>query len=932
MVEHILFSAENSLKALSKIFNYIPTEKIVISTYDINDYGYAAATSVPENFIRLEIEPFEPGYENILYNERFQWVLSHELVHIVVNDMSTNYENAFRTVFKKVEPDQKQPISVLYSLLTNYGRYTPRWHQEGIAVFMETWLSGGFGRTLSNFDEMYFRTMTVDNKEFPNNVSLDAIYTHNSFLLESLFYLYGTRFTSYLAIKYGAEKLLNWYKADPTDFYGGFKSKFSNVFNSDFDKEWENFINEEKEFQSKNISRIKQSDLTPIYRIKAKPTGWVTEPYFDKKNNSIIFGYHRPHHLAGIKKLNLSDSSYEELTSLPTPSIHQVASTAYDSEFGLFFYTTNNNQFYRDIRVLDINSGKEKILFEDYRIGSLTVSSSTHELWGIQHTGGNAILVYSAYPYHKVEPVIKFNLGDDLQDLSISPSGKNLAAVLHKTNGEQYLILASADSLKAGNPFKFQTIYNEGSPESPSWSSDGKYLFWSAYTNGVSNIYRKNINNDTIKVLSNNLRGLFKPIYLNDDSLFAFEFTTEGFVPVIIPNLPHRSLHAIEYLGQKIIQKNPDVTNWILTSPDTTINISEREDYNGFANLKLQAFIPVISGFQSEKVLGIYSHIIDPLFHHDLKLEMGFTIFKNNPASPDFHFKGVYSYKHKWDFGLDINAPDFYDLFNSRKRGMIGTKIRVTNNHYWIFDNPEKLVQNSEIAYYTNVEFINDNLVRVSEPDFMVAQTNFNFKNLRRSIGSSDFEKGINLKGVVMVFGSDPNDAQFAAQTYFEFDNYNPWIFNHNILHLKLAAGYHNTNDRLFQARFFFGGFGNRGVENENVKQYRKVFRFPGIPIYSLDATRFLKVMVENSIPPIRFSNFSLSQHYLSHIDISFYSQSLWVKSSQANLWVDLGAQINLLFKHWFNLESTLSAGIAKAWYNGGNNWEWFVSYKILKN
>ena len=69
IVPQLFLSAETAFTKLSELFNYIPTEKIIINTYDAYDYGYGAATSVPQNFIRLEIEPMEPGYETIPYNE-----------------------------------------------------------------------------------------------------------------------------------------------------------------------------------------------------------------------------------------------------------------------------------------------------------------------------------------------------------------------------------------------------------------------------------------------------------------------------------------------------------------------------------------------------------------------------------------------------------------------------------------------------------------------------------------------------------------------------------------------------------------------------------------------------------------------------------------------------------------------------------------------
>jgi len=141
LANYLLKSAERSYKILTKLFHFTPTEKIIINTYDVSDYGFAATTTVPQNYIRLEIEPLEPGYEVVPYNERYQWLISHELTHVVVNDMDSHVEDFFRSIFGKVNPDKNQPLTTFYSLFTVHNRYTPRWHQEAVAVFIETWLS-----------------------------------------------------------------------------------------------------------------------------------------------------------------------------------------------------------------------------------------------------------------------------------------------------------------------------------------------------------------------------------------------------------------------------------------------------------------------------------------------------------------------------------------------------------------------------------------------------------------------------------------------------------------------------------------------------------------------------------------------------------------------------------------------------------------------
>jgi hypothetical protein len=90
--------------------------------------------------------------------------------------------------------------------------------------------------------------------------------------------------------------------------------------------------------------------------------------------------------------------------------------------------------------------------------------------------------------------------------------------------------------------------------------------------------------------------------------------------------------------------------------------------------------------------------------------------------------------------------------------------------------------------------------------------------------------------------------------------------------------------------------------------------------------------MFENNLPPLRFGGVGIGQHYLDYIDMSLFSNALVANTNGYNLWGDIGAQINFVFKDWFNLQSTFSAGIAKSWFKSGDSWQWFLSYKILKN
>ena len=937
LINTVLISAEKSFKLLSKIFNYQPSDKIIINTYDVSDYGFAAASTTPQNYIRLEIEPMEPGYEFIPYNERIQWLISHELVHVIVNDAEVQPETFYRDLFGKVPPEKIQPLSAFYSLFTNFNRYSPRWHQEGIAVFFETWLSGGFGRELGSFDEMYFRSMVYNGVSFPSQLDLETLLSHNSIVLENIHYIFGGRFLAYLAITYGYDKVIAWFRTIKGDAYTGFENKFQEVFKKDFYDSWADFITYEIKFQEENISILEKSDLTELRELNPQNFGWVSKPCLDRPSNSIVYIYHRPAQLTTLQSLDLSTGVSKRLATLETPSMLQVCSIALDEVNGLLFYTTNNNQLFRDIWVYQMDSGNEKLLFENARVGDLAISPLTHTLWGVQHDAGFARLVYSPYPYKELITVKTFELGEEIFNLSIDDSGKRLAAGLRRPSGLQSVVIINTESIIADSLFQYEVISSSGSPENPSWSQDGKILYWNAYTNGVSNIYKYDFNSSSLKAISNCMTGLFRPLELLPDSIFALEYFTNGFKPVIFKNEPANFLPAINYLGQRVIEENPKLYSLNLNADTADINpmnFSVENGYNAIKNLHVQSVFPMVSGFQSQVVFGLFTRISDPLLIHDFYLSAGVSPLSENPSYPLYHFRFKYDYKQLLFFEFLYNGDEFFDLFNKLKRGMLGEQYKLGHTYYWLYDNPLKIKQATTFTLYRNVEFLYDNLVRVSQPDFAVLATNLNYKNLRKTIGSSDFEYGNDINWTVTLYGTQFDQPDFSANTYAEFSNYEMWLWKHNVLHVKIAGGYLWYNENLVQSKFYFGGFGNRPVDNDEVKQFRRIFRFPGISIYSLDVEKFGKLMLENDFPPIRLSDWLLFDQFVKYIDFEIYTQGLITQSYLGNYLVDIGAQMDIKLEHWYNLESTFSAGIAKAWVlpNGMTDWEWFLSIKLLKD
>ena len=189
---------------------------------DFSDRGNAAAIlGAPRNRIFIDVAPPVLSFETFSPGERVYTLSNHELVHTVVGDQASDADKtARRWLGGKVAPAAEHPETILYNYLTNPRASTPRWYQEGSAVFMETWYGGGLGRAQGGFDEMVFRAMVRDKATFYDPLGLVSKGTEVDFQSGTNAYLYGTRFMSYLALQYTPEKLIDWLRrADGTESY-----------------------------------------------------------------------------------------------------------------------------------------------------------------------------------------------------------------------------------------------------------------------------------------------------------------------------------------------------------------------------------------------------------------------------------------------------------------------------------------------------------------------------------------------------------------------------------------------------------------------------------------------------------------------------------------------------------------------------------------
>jgi hypothetical protein len=929
---------ENALAQHCLTFGYQPREKITVFLHDFNDYGNGGASAVPNDRVFIAMAPLNYVMDIIPGNERLNWMMHHELVHIITTDQAHGSDRFFRALFfGKVEPSADQPLSMLYSYLTNPRDCSPSWYKEGIATFMETWRSGGHGRAQSSYDEMVFRALVGGKGRIYDLLGLESAATRINFQVGVNAYLYGTRFDSYLALRYGPENLIRWVSRRAGS-KASFAAQFRAVYGMPLRRAWGEWISWEKEFQKANLERLGATPLTPCQPLTRRPLGYVSRPFWDPEAKRIYVAVNYPGQVAYIAAIDPESGTVRKLHSLKGPDLFFVTSLAFDRRNGVLFFT-NDNDDWRDLLRLDLRSGRAHKLMHDCRIGDLAFNAADGSLWGVRHYNGISTLVRIPPPFRKWHQVYSWPYGQDVFDIDISPDGALLAAALTEPSGRQSLIKMETTSLLAGTP-TIETIsdFENSSPADFVFAGDSRTLYGSSTYSGVANIYRCDLQTKEIQVLSNTDTGLFHPLPYSADELLAFRYTADGFLPVKIPMATGLQVQSIAFLGQEIVNKYPQLKAW-KAPPPSAVDIKaatlRQGKYSLFGHMAVRSIIPIVEGYKESAAIGLHASLSDPVGLNSLDLTASYSPDAALAARERLHLKAALSLS-ALTFTATHNNADFYDLFgnaaSNTKTSFKGQSLAVQYKKNLIFDEPSRSSDYSlELAGYFNLERLPDyqNVAAAFERLFSLS-LNYDYKYMRTSLGAIDYEKGLQFQGFL---GSYYVNSRLYPRLHAELDLGLPLPLRHSSLWLRGSAG------RVFGdrgepfANFYFGGFGNNWLDHRSAKRYRSFFSFPGTEINALSGRTYGKLLLEWNLPPLVFKQLGVPSFYANWLGASFFAGGL-LTDPDSSRWrrriADAGGQVDIRIMMLSTYQFTLSAGYAWAFESGKNTThEWMVSLKI---
>jgi len=932
---HTIRCFENSLAFHKRLFSYTPSQPITVLLEDWADFGDGATNTVPWNYMRLCIEPFDYVFDTVPANERINWLMHHELTHVVVTDKAAGSDLFWRKEFHgKVEPIQDNPLSIFYSYLTCPRWYAPRWYEEGIAVQLETWMAGGAGRVLSGYDEMVFRAKVLENARFYAPLGVEAEGKFIDFQGGVNSYLYGTRFMTYLSLAYGPEKLIAWLNRT-SDSERYFSDQFRKVYGLPLQESWEKWISYEREWQDRNLKLIRGYPVTPLTPIPTGILGSVSRSYYDTARNRVYAAMVRPAEPPQIVAIDPGTGALESLATVKSAALFWVCSLAYDPKGDKLFYTTRNSANWRDLNELDLKTRKTRILIKGARTGDLVVHSGDQALWGIRHEGGLSSLVRIPAPYTQLEVLHTLDYGQELVDIDLSPDGRTFTGTQIEVSGAEKLVRADVAALLAGEPV-FETLhqFENNSPDNFVFSADGRYLFGTSYYTGVSNVWRYDLQKARMEAVTNAETGLFRPLPLDDREMIAYNYTATGFTPVRVPIRPTEDLNAINYLGQQVVERFPVVKTWNAGSParvDLAQVVTRSGSYDPWDLATLSSIYPVLEGYRNSVAVGLRANLSDPLRFDRAAFTATYSPDVHLAPAERLHLK-LDLEKAPWKVELKNNGSDFYDLFGPTKVSRKGYSAVVSYHNYLIYDLPETLEYTVTGAYYGNIDTL---------PDFQNVGTSFtsygslgahlDFKSLTRTLGAMEPERGFQWR---LAGAANRVMGRTLPAFYGTFDagELVPFI-KHSSIWLRAAAGTATGDPTNPLAGFYFGGFGNNWVDHQEADRYRTYTSLPGLELDEASGRTFEKGTLEWTLPPIRFRSAGGSAFYLDNVRLALFDSFLETNFTQAALSRtsnSVGAQLDCALKLYSTMNAILSFGYAQARFQARTNKEGMVSLKLL--
>ncbi len=488
-----------------------PRERTRIVLVDAMDEANGITTPIPYNEIVLFLtQPAGgPGFGLTAYDDWLRLLITHEYTHVLHLDMVTGGPETVQKVLGRI-------------YFPNL--FEPEWMIEGLATYEETEETAG-GRGRSPGAEMVIRTAVLENA-FPD-LGQASVFP-DSWPSGQVPYLFGEGFTRFIAEKYGREKL-----AEVSVVYSSRKFPFlvgstgMKVLNKEYSDLWNEWKGELEKKYGRERDLLAAKGLTASAPLTRK--GFVTaSPAFSPDGTWVAFGVVAGDEYPGIYLANADGSGMRKIAENVFPSSASGTALSWSADGKRIYHTrieiVRNTDAYDDLYSYDMTRKREVRLTKGLRARDPHPTPDGRQLLFVMNRMGMTRLCVLDLSDAKKLPAAEKDItfltdwsAEQYETPSMSPDGKTIAAGVWRPGGYRDIIL-----LDPAGKVIADVTHDRAIDLGPSWSADGRYLYFSSDRSGIFNIYAYDRETKMLFQVTNVLGGAFSPSPSPDNRTIAF--------------------------------------------------------------------------------------------------------------------------------------------------------------------------------------------------------------------------------------------------------------------------------------------------------------------------------------------------------------------------------------------------------------------------